>query len=291
MPASPASMPSNLKASGLPTRALTLTGLSGRPVAANVTVIGRGRSVLFLNGLVGLNEHWEEVAWRVSERLRCHLLELPLLALRGPDCSIAGVTALTTRFVERELSEPPIVVGNSFGGHVALRIALDRPELVRALVLAGSSGLLERTLVRELELRPSRRWVEERIAELFYDRSKMRRSDVDRAHAALTDRENARALVRLSRTARRNHLGEQVRRVRCPVLLIWGRDDVITPPEAAEQFLSLLPDARITWLDRCGHAPMIEWPEEFGEALLGFAEELERGGAGAGQGPGPDGDG
>jgi 2-hydroxy-6-oxonona-2,4-dienedioate hydrolase len=274
----------------MPARVISLTGLAQVPVSSVVTEIGEGRPVVFLHGLVGLNEHWEEVARRVSHELRCVMLEVPLLELTGEDCSIDGVTVLTVRFLEQWFAgssgPAPLLVGNSFGGHVALRVALERPDLVGALVLAGSSGLIERTMLREVQIRPNREWLRLKIAELFYDPDRhMREAELDRAHRALSERSGARAMVRLSRSARRNHLGAKISRVRAPTLLIWGRNDIVTPPEAAHGFQNLLPDARIEWFDRCGHAPMIEKPDEFAEAMLRFTRELDGRGAGAG-GPG-----
>jgi 2-hydroxy-6-oxonona-2,4-dienedioate hydrolase len=253
-----------------------VTGLSDVRVRADVADIGQGRPMVFLHGLVGLNEHWNELSRLVSARARCLMLQLPLLDLTGDDCSIDGVTELTIRFLERQVREPSVVVGNSFGGHVALRIALDRPDLIRGLVLAGSAGLIERTTVNDVQIRPSREWLEDKIGELFFDRTKMRASDVDRAFVELSDRRHARAMVKLSRTARRNHLGDQIARIKTPTLLIWGRQDVVTPPEACEELLTKIKNSRAVWLDNCGHAPMLECPEAFGEALCGFAAELDR---------------
>ncbi len=251
-----------------------VVGLSGEPITANVVDVGEGAPVVFLHGLVGLNDHWEEVVSRVRHHHRCIMVELPLLDLRGQDCSIVGVQALTERLLEQVPGEPAMVVGNSFGGHVALRVALEAPRLVRGLILAGSSGLIEKSMVREVQIRPSREWLAEKIGELFFDRSKMREADLDRAHRELSVRGGARAMVKLSRSARRNHLGARLREIRCPTLLIWGRQDIVTPPEAAQGFMDALPDARIVWLDRCGHAPMIECPEEFADAVVRFGEEL-----------------
>lgn len=268
-------------AAELVTRTIPLRGLSGQEIPARVSECGQGKPVVFLHGLVGLNDHWEDVVRLVCPRLRCVLLELPLLDLRGDDCSIDGATELTREFLARYVGSPdprhrPILVGNSFGGHVALRLALQHPELVRGLVLAGSSGLIEKSMVSDIQTRPSREWLERKIGELFFDRSKMRPSDVDRAHAQLSDRSGARAMVKLSRSARRNHLGERIREIQAPTLLIWGRQDVVTPPEAAHEFREKIRGSSIVWFDRCGHAPMIECPEQFSEAILEFAQELTR---------------
>ncbi len=269
--------------SDLTPRTVILRGLTGGAIPANVVDVGRGRPVVFLHGLVGLNDHWEEVVRRVRHKVRCIMLEIPLLQLREQDCGVTGVSVLTERFLEGTLGigkstdEQVVLVGNSFGGHVALRIALDRPDMVGGLVLAGSSGLIERTMVKEITVRPSREWLRRKISELFHDPEKhMREADLDRAHKELSERAGARAMVKLSRSARSDHLGERIGSIKAPTMLIWGREDIVTPPEAAAEFMAKLPDARLVWFDECGHAPMIEKPEEFARAVLEFNQELDR---------------
>jgi 2-hydroxy-6-oxonona-2,4-dienedioate hydrolase len=249
-------------------------GPSQAGLTATVREVGAGVPVVFLHGLVGLNEHWESVVERVRGSVRCVLFELPLLQLRGDECSIHGATELTARFLREELDEPAILVGNSFGGHVALRIALEHPAQVRGLVLAGSSGLIEKSMVSDIQIRPSKEWLRRKIGELFFDPANMREADLDRAFAELSDRGGARAMVKLSRSARRDHLGERIADIAAPTLLIWGKQDVVTPPEAAEGFQRLLRDNKLVWLDQCGHAPMIERPDDFARELIAFADRF-----------------
>ncbi len=244
-------------------------------IAATIIDLGQGRPITFLHGLVGLNDHWEGVVERVCHQNRCVLFEIPLLQLRGDDCSIRSVTRMTVDFLRDYVGGPSVLVGNSFGGHVALKIALEHPELVSGLVLAGSSGLLERTMVSTLTPRVSRDWLERKIGELFHDKSFMREADLDRAHRELTDRGGARAMIKLSSSARKDYLGERIHEVTTPTLLIWGRQDIVTPPEAAAEFQHKLRDSRMAWFERCGHAPMIECPDQFAEALLAFSVELD----------------
>lgn len=254
---------------------VVLRGVSEPGIVGKMVRCGTGRPVVFLHGLVGLNEHWEPVLDHIQHRFSCTTLELPLLELHGQDCSIQGVADLTVQFLREHIREPVVLVGNSFGGHVALRTALRHPSVVQGLVLAGSSGLFERTFVKGAPVRPSREWLVEKIGELFHDRSFMSENDVDRAFAALSNKNGARAMVKLSRSARRNHLGDQIGNIETPTLLIWGRNDVVTPPSAAQGFLDLMPNAELFWIDRCGHAPMIEAPAEFSRAMLDFADRLD----------------
>ncbi len=55
-----------------------------------------------------------------------------------------------------------------------------------------------------------------------------------------------------------------------PTCLIWGKNDQVTPPEVADEFKELLPDATLFWIDKCGHAPMMEHPDEFNRLLEGY---------------------
>lgn len=243
-------------------------------LAARIEEAGQGLPVVFLHGLVGLNEHWESVVARLHRRVRCIRFQLPLLQLRGEDCSIHGVTRLTEQWLREQVGEPAVLVGNSFGGHVALRLAIEHAGAVRALVLAGSSGLIEKSMVSDIQIRPSRDWLSRKIGELFHDPSMMREADLDRAYAELSDRHGARAMVKLSRSARRDHLGDRIAQIGAPTLLLWGRQDVVTPPEAAEGFHRLIPGSRLVWFDNCGHVPMMEAPDGFCDRMLEFLGDL-----------------
>jgi len=249
---------------------VSLIGMSGRNIVADVVESGTGMPIVFLHGLVGLNEHWELVVQSLSKRARCITLEMPLLSLRKSDCSIQAVSAMTMQFLDKYLDEPAVLVGNSFGGHVALRVTHERPELVSSLVLAGSSGLIERTVVKGAPVRPTREWLVEKIGELFYDKSFMDPGDVDRAFALLNERGGARAMVKLSKSARRDNMADDLGEIEHPTLLIWGKKDVVTPPSAGQGFTELMPNAELYWIDDCGHAPMIEAPGPFAEAMHQF---------------------
>lgn len=252
---------------------VTLTGMSGKQIVADVVECGSGMPVVFLHGLVGLNEHWEHVVRSISDRARCVTLELPLLSLRKSDCCIQAVSAMTMQFIDKHFDEPVVLVGNSFGGHVALRVTHERPELVRSLILAGSSGLIERTVVKGAPVRPTREWLVEKIGELFYDKSFMSEADVERAHKLLNERGGARAMVKLSKSARRDNMTDDLGEIEHPTLLIWGKEDVVTPPSAGQGFSELMPNAELFWINDCGHAPMIEAPGPFAEAMHAFFDK------------------
>ena len=55
-----------------------------------------------------------------------------------------------------------------------------------------------------------------------------------------------------------------------PTLLVWGENDAITPPDVARQFEELIQDAELHFIEKCGHAPMLEHPETFNRIMLHF---------------------
>lgn len=236
--------------------------------------IGTGPPIVFLHGLLGLKEHFAPAAEIIKDRAECWLVQAPLLSLQGSECSINGVTELVRTYLDENFSTPVVLVGNSLGGHLALRIALEQPQRVRGIVLSGSSGLFERTFEKDVQHRPSREWLDRKITDLFYDSSRMPEGVVDRAFEELSDRKSARSLVRLSRTAKADHMGTRLPLIKQPTMLLWGRQDTVTPASVAEEFASLLPNATIRWIEECGHTPMIERPDEFAAGLNEFLDRL-----------------
>ena len=77
-----------------------------------------------------------------------------------------------------------------------------------------------------------------------------------------------------SKSAVRHNLEDKLYQIKCPTQLIWGRNDNVTPPEVAEKFHELIENSRLAWIDRCGHAPMMERPEQFNEVLEAFLSEV-----------------
>lgn len=248
--------------------------LSAAAMHAEVESIGEGDPIVFLHGLLGLNSHWRRTAEKLASEHRCVMIEAPLLELRGRRCSVEGVQAIVHGAIREHINEPAVLVGNSLGGHIASRIALADPGAVRGLVLAGSSGLFERTFERDVQHRPSQDWINRKISELFADPSRMPEDSVSHAYTELRKRGSARALVRLSRSAKADHMGSRLPNIGVPTLLLWGKQDVVTPPHVAEEFHELIPDTRLEWIESCGHAPMLERPDELAEGIARFLKEL-----------------
>jgi pimeloyl-ACP methyl ester carboxylesterase len=81
-------------------------------------------------------------------------------------------------------------------------------------------------------------------------------------------------IIALAKSAIRNNLGEEISQVKQPTCLIWGNNDTITPPFVGKEFHRLIPNSELHFIDKCGHAPMMEVPDEFNKILESFLAKL-----------------
>ena len=80
----------------------------------------------------------------------------------------------------------------------------------------------------------------------------------------------------MAKSAIRNNLGDELNQIKQPTLLIWGKNDIVTPPFVAEEFKKLIPNSQLHFIDKCGHAPMMEVPTEFNTILENFLASLPK---------------
>jgi pimeloyl-ACP methyl ester carboxylesterase len=201
-------------------------------------------------------------------------LSLPIFEAPPDDLSVTGLRTHVEAFLEAERVPPAVIIGHSLGGHIALDLAFHAPERVRALVLSGSSGLLEQRLTRSLPRRPSAELVREKMTEVFHDPAMVTVERVKAVREIVSRRSYVLRAIQVSRSARRYNLEDRLREIRCPTLLVWGTEDRITPRSVAIRFLGGIPSATLRLVPECGHAPMLERPDIFARAVEEFLDSL-----------------
>ncbi len=231
--------------------------------------------VVLLHGMLGDLSNWVDTVEALSDN--GYRVLAPILPVYDFPLSETGVPRLTTHvrdFVDTLDLDRVVLVGNSLGGHVALLYALNQGEKVHAMVLSGSSGIYETTMGSSFFRRQDREFIRDRTEMTFYDPAHATEELVDEMLEIVNDRPRAFRLLKIARSADEETVTEQLSQLDMPSLLVWGRDDIITPPEVGEEFRDRMPDARLEFIDKCGHAPMIEHPDTFNALTLEFLEEL-----------------
>jgi 2-hydroxy-6-oxonona-2,4-dienedioate hydrolase len=233
---------------------------------------GRGTPVVLLHGLLGEMTHWQATLDELGEVCRPLALELPVFQRGFHDLSLPGLAGHVRRFLDALELPRAVIGGNSLGGHIALELALSHPDVVSGLILTGSSGLFERSLTRGVPHRPTPGYVREKMLEVFHDSTLVTDEWVAAVHQLVTAPHSARRVLRLARAARHDNLETRLPLLKAPTLLVWGRDDRITPLEVAGRFNRLIAGSELVVVRGCGHAPMLEQPAHFTAAVIGWLE-------------------
>jgi len=236
---------------------------------------GEGEVLLLLHGLMGALSNWEDVINEFSKEYHVIIPMLPIYDLPLLTTGVKSLAKYVHKFVQFKKLNNFCLLGNSLGGHVALIYCLSHQEYVRSLVLTGSSGLYENSFGGTFPRRESYDFVKEKVEYTFYDPKTATKELIDEVFATVNDRHKVIRILAMAKSAIRHNMSKDLDKIRIPVALIWGRNDKITPPDVAEEFHRLLPDSELHWIDNCGHAPMMERPQEFNQVLRGFLEKIK----------------
>lgn len=237
---------------------------------------GEGEVLLLLHGLFGALSNYRDVLSYFSSKNRVVIPILPIYELPLRSVSVKGLAKFVHEFVEFKGYRDLLLLGNSLGGHVAIVYALEHQERVKAIVLTGSSGLYENTMGATYPRKSDYNFIKEKTEYTFYDPATANKELVDEVYASVNNRSKALHIIAMSRSAMKHNIGDQLSEINIPVSLIWGNNDVITPPEVAEEFHRLFKNSELNFIDKCGHAAMMERPEEFNEVVDQFLTNLNK---------------
>jgi pimeloyl-ACP methyl ester carboxylesterase len=256
---------------------------------------GTGPPLILVHGLGGAASNWTELA---PFLLRRHRLLVPDLPGHGGSSALPGVSGLEpfadriAAVAEHEGMLPAPVVGHSLGGMVVLRLALRHPSAVQALVLASAAGLsIGKVWGRQLlsvftTVRPGRiaarhrRWVSRSplLRRLVFgfvsvaDPVALSNEAVEGFLAGQllhTDVDSAWQALRVDDPR------QELEAVRCPVLVLWGAEDVQLPVDDAFEYTRRL-RARLRVIPGCGHLLIGERPDACDAAIREFLGDRKR---------------
>jgi 2-hydroxy-6-oxonona-2,4-dienedioate hydrolase len=234
---------------------------------------GEGEILLLLHGLFGAMSNFEHLIGHFSKNFRVVVPILPLFDLDIFHTSVGGLEKYVQKFIETRGYHDIHLLGNSLGGHVALVHVLKHPEQIKTLSLTGSSGLFENGMGDSYPKRGDYEYIKKKTQLTFYDPAVATKELVDEVFEITNNRLKVIKIIALAKSAIRNNLGEELNQIKQPTLLIWGNNDTITPPFVGKEFNKLIPNSELHFIDKCGHAPMMEVPGEFNVILDGFLKK------------------
>jgi pimeloyl-ACP methyl ester carboxylesterase len=235
---------------------------------------GEGEPLILLHGLFGALSNFSGIIEYFRHHNKVIVPMLPLFELDLLHSTVGGLQKFVFRFIEHRNYRNVHLLGNSLGGHVALLHVLKHHDRIKSLILTGSSGLFENGMGDTYPKRGDYNYIKKKTEMTFYDPHTSSKQLVDEVYEIVNNRLKAIKIISLAKSAIRNNLGEELNQIKQPTLLIWGNNDTITPPFVGREFHRLIPNSELHFIDKCGHAPMMEVPEEFNQILHKFLTKL-----------------
>lgn len=213
--------------------------------------------------------------------------QIPLLAARGPvhvtdvHSRHASLPAMATGLLA-EHDGPLLLIGTSMGGILALEVYRQAPQRVRAMALLGSTARPDTPEMQRLREEAIGLFETGRMDEVLranvpfaFHPSKANDRALVADYLAMVRRAGPEQLVRQNRAIlARADSRPLLPRIRCPLLVAGGEDDLLTPIECAEEIAAAVPGARLERLPECGHLLTLEQPQRINALLEAWLDEI-----------------
>jgi pimeloyl-ACP methyl ester carboxylesterase len=253
---------------------------------------GDGVPVVFVHGLGGNWQNWLENLPAAAEHRRVLALDLPGFG-ESPrprwEISVPNYGQLVDAWLAQLGLDRVAVVGNSMGGFISAELAIRSSERVERLVLAAAAGIS----VTNLRRRPTKTFarVTAALGALTATRSRDIITRRRLRHVVLStivrhpSRLEPDLLFEIMRGSGRSgyvdalealvtyDIRDSLGQIRCPTLILWGREDMLVPVKDAAAFERLIPASRQIVMEDTGHVPMLERPDAFNRCLVDFLAE------------------
>ena len=232
---------------------------------------GEGSPIVVLHGLMGGLSNFDGVT-RFFPNKGYHIIipELPIYTMSLLKTNVKSYAHFLKGFLDHMGLNNVILLGNSLGGHIGLYFTKLYPDYVKALVITGSSGLYESAMGGSYPKRGDYEFIKKKSQDVFYDPSVASKEIVDEVYATVNDRNKLIRTLAIAKSAIRHNMAKDLPQMEQPTCIIWGKNDSVTPPEVADEFNELLPDSDLFWIDKCGHAAMMEHPDTFNDILFNW---------------------
>ena len=274
--------------------ALTAVAQNAAPAHKQVEIYGQkihyleagsGPAVILLHGLGGDTTNWAPTIPALATKYHVYVpdqigfgqSDKPIMNYR-----VATLVEFLNQFYKKLGIEKASVVGNSLGGWTAASFAISYPEKVDKLVLVSAAGYTSKRwggpeLTKELYslLNPATTAdLKRTMGAVFYNKAMVNDQAVEMFFTNKLKKGDGYTINAFIDSVLRGEdfIDDKVKTIKAPTLVIWGREDGLTPVGIAEAYAQDIPGAQKVIIEKCGHVAQLEKPAEFNAALLKFLE-------------------
>ncbi len=232
---------------------------------------GAGFPVVLLHGVFGNLTMWRTTINSLRGDYRVVVPRLPLFEVPIHRATLGNLSEILHDFLDWSQLTDVTLVGTDIGAQLALDYSYRHPARVRKVIISGSTGFKDNLP----ELDPNARTydaVQMQVEEAFHRKEMASRRVVDQVYNLVNASSKGLHISALSKSARDNGLTNILYKLQVPVLIVWGLQDKITPPDVALHFHDLLRNGTVRFINECGHLPMVERPGEYNRHVREFLD-------------------
>jgi pimeloyl-ACP methyl ester carboxylesterase len=246
---------------------------------------GSGLPIILLHGFCENHHLWDQLSAKLSSRYKVLALDLPGFGRSTPlpeSCaSIDDITGSIAEEIARRDIGPPVIIGHSLGGYVALALADLYPQLIRGVALVNSTTFSDNSakirtrnkVIEFISKHGAQKFTNQFVEDIFYRRDKYKKEmEIVRTMGLSCTKETLIQYTGLMRDRPdRTYLLTQSR---LPTMVIAGSDDHLIPLSQSQEMIDFLPKGNGFLLNACGHMAMYEQPAELYQHLSGFVNHF-----------------
>lgn len=248
------------------------------------------RLIVLIHGLGGRADRWVPILGYLADSgYRVIAIDLPGHGFGpkgdGPTYTVPGFAKFIEDYLQTQSAEDVTVVGTSLGGHVAALVACNSPHLIKNLIMSAPTGMVdltaaERARVAELIRDTSRPGVESKLRAVVSSQDLVTETWIEEEYRINNSPGASRAFDALSQYFRESinydTVGDRLSvEFTGPILYIWGAADRLVPSTLVSKLRELVPASALAMLDGLGHAPYLEDPPAFSDAIIKFLNNSE----------------
>ena len=239
---------------------------------------GEGPTLFLLHSLLSDRASFDAVVPKLSRSFRVIVPELP--GFGGSPAVEGGLAAVADRMAEAVKDaggDETIVLGNGYGGFVALQMAIRHPGIASRFVLADCGAAFSepgreafRNMAAASKARGLSAITDVAMRRLFAPEFQQNHPDLMRDRREAFLRTDPQVFQAACAALAELDLRPQLSKVKVPVLVLVGEHDEATPPPMSHELAAMLPDARLKIIAGCAHVPQLQAPEVFLDAIGDF---------------------
>lgn len=248
----------------------------------NAAQLGQGPALFLFHSLLSDRGSFDAIVPKLSQSFRVIVSELP--GFGGSKAVSGGLAKVADRMAEAVKDAggggEAIVLGNGYGAFVALQMAIRRPGIVSRLILAGCGAAFSeqgreafRNMAAASKAKGLSAITDVAMRRLFAPAFQAQHPDLMRDRREAFLRSDPEVIQAACAALAELDLRPELGKVRVPVLVLVGEHDEATPPPMSRELAASLPNARLKIIAGCAHAPQLQAPEVFLDAIGDFLPE------------------